>query len=115
MTEVEWTAVFDPAARQLLLPPVEHCIIRHASSPLVEDRVATPTGDIPASMFVEVQVPSVPTELKVLEIELDADLWLGLPAGSHDIEVRVHSPGSSAWFAISGGKARSLTAVDTFV
>lgn len=66
-------------------------------------------------MFVEVQVPSVPTALKVLEIELDADLWLGLPAGSHDIEVRVRSPGSSAWFAISGGKARSLTAVDTFV
>jgi len=32
-------------------------------------------------MFVEVQVPSVPAELKVLEIELDGDLWLGCPPG----------------------------------
>lgn len=101
--------VFDAANCRLVPPPVEHCVIRSAASPLKSDSVATPRGDVPEQIPMEARVDALPTELKSIEFELVGDLWLRLPNGSHNIEVRVHSPGLSGWIAITGGRVRSPT------
>lgn len=115
LEEFLWTEVFNSDDSSLLPPSIERCVIRSAASPKRSGSVDTPAGEIPATYAAEVTINFLPPELKLIEFELEDDLWLRLPDGSHDVEIRVSSPESSHWFAISGGQVHSMTAIDSYV
>lgn len=70
-TDVQWADLFAPADNSLHLPAVEHCIVRRSVSPIVVDSVATPMGDVPAHVPVEVDIHELPSELRLLELNGD--------------------------------------------
>jgi len=113
VNEISWDRAIDKSNGHLMLPAEEQCRIVGAASPLKDDAVATASGDVPARIPQPVIIDSWPVELRALEFELAGDLHLQLPDGNHDVEIRVHSPGLSGWFAATGGRIRSLIAVDS--
>lgn len=115
VADLPWGSAINAANGHLMLPSRERCTVVGASSPRRADSVATPTGDVRALLPAEVVVEHVPPELRHLEVVLDDDLVLRMPAGRHDIEIVARSNGESRWLGVLGGRVEALKAIDTFV